>query len=118
MVNSTAEYLSGIFVVETVRQLGGLDILVNNAGYPQSVDSILSLTTEQLDRTFRTNVYAPFWITKAAVPHLPPGSAIINTASVQAYEPSENRLDYAQTKACNVAFTNRWPSSLPKKGFV
>jgi NAD(P)-dependent dehydrogenase (short-subunit alcohol dehydrogenase family) len=103
-------------VAEAVRQLGGLDILVNNAARQQSVDSIMNLTTEQFDWTFKTNVYAMFWITKAAMPNLQPGAAIINTASVQAYEPSENLLDYSQTKAAIVAFTKSLAKQLAPKG--
>ena len=103
-------------VDEAVRQLGGLDILVNNAARQRSTDSILDLTTEQFDWTFKTNVYAMFWITKAALPHLKPGSCIINTASVQAYSPSPNLLDYAQTKAAQVAFTKSLAKQLGKKG--
>lgn len=83
-------------VASAARELGGLDILVNNAGRQQAVDSILDLTTEEFDSTFKTNVYAMFWITKAAVPLLAPGASIINTSSVQAYDPSENLLDYAR----------------------
>lgn len=103
-------------VDDAVRELGGLDILVNNAGKQHAVDSILELTTEQLDATFKTNLYAMFWITKAAVPHLQPGATIINTASVQAYDPSANLLDYAQTKAAIVAFTKALAKQLAKKG--
>ena len=96
--------------------MGGLDILVNNAASQVSQASIADLTTEQFDATFKTNVYAMFWITKAAVPHLPPGAAIINTASIQAYDPSANLLDYAQTKACIVAFTKALAKQLMTKG--
>ncbi|BCM92939.1 putative oxidoreductase YghA [Abditibacteriota bacterium] len=103
-------------VADTVRELGGLDILVNNAGKQQAVDSILDLSTEQFDATFKTNVYALFWITKAAVPHLQPGATIINTSSVQAYDPSANLLDYAQTKSCIVAFTKSLAKQLGEKG--
>jgi NAD(P)-dependent dehydrogenase (short-subunit alcohol dehydrogenase family) len=103
-------------VADAVRGLGGLDIVVNNAGRQQSHESIGELTTEQFDWTFKTNVYAPFWITKAAMPHLGPGASIINTASVQAYDPSENLLDYAQTKASNVAFTKSLAKQVAKKG--
>ncbi len=103
-------------VSDAVQELGGLDILVNNAGKQQAVDSILDLTTEQFDATFKTNVYAMFWITKAAVPHLKPGATIINTSSVQAYDPSPNLLDYAQTKTAIVSFTKSLAQQLADKG--
>lgn len=103
-------------VATAVRELGGLDIVVNNAAKQQSVDSILDLTTEQFDSTFKTNVYAMFWITKAALPHLKPGASIINTSSVQAYDPSENLLDYSQTKSAQVAFTKSQAKQLAKRG--
>ncbi|MBM9468245.1 glucose 1-dehydrogenase [Nakamurella leprariae] len=86
-------------VAKAVEGLGGLDILVNNAGKQQNVDAITDLEDDEFDATFRTNVYATFWITKAAVPHLVPGSAIINTTSIQAYAPSPNLVHYAATKA-------------------
>lgn len=103
-------------VASAVRELGGLDVLVNNAGRQQYCESIEELTTEAFDATFKTNVYAPFWITKAAIPHLQEGAVIINTTSVQAYKPSEILLDYAQTKACNVAFTKSLAQQLGPKG--
>jgi NAD(P)-dependent dehydrogenase (short-subunit alcohol dehydrogenase family) len=103
-------------VADAVRELGGLDIVVNNAAKQHSVNSILDLTTEQFDATFKTNIYAMFWITKAAVPHLGPGACIINTASVQAYDPSPNLLDYSQTKAAIVAFTKALAKQLGDKG--
>ncbi|MBV4413879.1 SDR family oxidoreductase [Enterobacteriaceae bacterium YMB-R22] len=96
-------------------QLGGLDIVVNNAGRQQHCESIEQLSTEDFDATFKTNVYAPFWVTKAALKYLQSGAAIINTASVQAYEPSDILLDYAQTKACNVAFTKALAKQLGKR---
>jgi NAD(P)-dependent dehydrogenase (short-subunit alcohol dehydrogenase family) len=85
-------------VATTVEQLGGLDILVNNAARQFSKDSILDISTAQFDETFKTNVYAMFWITRAAVPGLKPGSVVINTSSVNAYDPGKNIIDYAATK--------------------
>lgn len=102
-------------VADTVEQLGGLDILVNNAGRQQSCDSILDLTTEAFDATYKTNCYAPFWITKAAVPHLKPGASIIFTASEQAMEPSANLFDYASTKAVNANFAKSLSKQLAEK---
>lgn len=86
-------------VDEAVRVLGGLDIVVNNAGKQLAVDHIEDLSDEQFELTFRTNVFANFWITKAAIAHLPAGASIINTASLEAYQPAPDRLDYAATKA-------------------
>ena len=103
-------------VEDAVRELGGLDILVNNAATQVAQHSIEELATEQFDSTFKTNVYAMFWITKAAMPHLEPGSAIINTSSVQAYDPSAMLLDYAQTKACMVIFTKSLAKQVARRG--
>ncbi|NJB85531.1 hypothetical protein GGR26_001276 [Lewinella marina] len=104
-------------LVETaVKKLGGLDILVNNAGRQTAQQSIFDLTTEQFDNTFKVNVYAPFWITKAALKHMEAGASIINTASVQSFDPSATLLDYAQTKACNVAFTKALAGQVAEKG--
>lgn len=103
-------------ISDTVHELGGLDILVNNAATQAMRYSITDLTTEQFDSTFKTNVYAMFWITKAAMPHLSPGATIINTSSVQAYDPSPMLLDYAQTKACIVAFTKSLAKQVAKAG--
>jgi NAD(P)-dependent dehydrogenase (short-subunit alcohol dehydrogenase family) len=103
-------------VSRAVDGLGGLDILVNNAAKQAAQASIADITTEQFDATFKTNVYAMFWITKAALPHLSEGATIINTASIQAYEPSPILLDYAQTKACIVAFTKALSKQLVQKG--
>lgn len=103
-------------VKEAATKLGGLDILVNNAGRQQFNESIRTLSTEDFDATFKTNVYAMFWITKAAVDYLPRGASVINTSSVQAYQPSEILLDYAQTKACIVAFTKSLAQQLGEEG--
>jgi NAD(P)-dependent dehydrogenase (short-subunit alcohol dehydrogenase family) len=104
-------------VQQAVNDLGGLDILVNNAAYQMSQDNgILDITTEQFDRVMKTNLYAMFWLSKAAVPHLGPGSTIINTASIQAYQSSPNLLDYATTKAGIVAFTKALAANLAEKG--
>ena len=103
-------------VADAVEQLGGLDILVNNAGKQTAVSSLEELTTEQFDATFKTNVYAMFWITKAALPHLPPGASIINTSSIQAFDSSKNLLDYAQTKASIKAFSSALAKNLAQKG--
>jgi NAD(P)-dependent dehydrogenase (short-subunit alcohol dehydrogenase family) len=103
-------------VATAVRELGGLDILVNNAARQMSRDSIADITTAQFDETFKTNVYAMFWITKAALAHMQPGACIINTASINAYEPSENIIDYAATKGAIMIFTKGLAKQLAKKG--
>jgi NAD(P)-dependent dehydrogenase (short-subunit alcohol dehydrogenase family) len=103
-------------IADAVAGLGGLDVLVNNAARQTSQESIDKITTEQFDATFKTNVYAMFWLTKAALPHLKPGSAIVNTASIQAYDPSPNLVDYAQTKACIVSFSKSMAKQLAEKG--
>lgn len=98
------------------RQLGGLDILVNNAAYQQSKESIADISFEQFDRTLKTNLYAMFWITKTAVPLMKPGSAIINTASVNSVDPGKELLDYATTKGGIAIFTKGLAKQLAKKG--
>jgi hypothetical protein len=103
-------------MVDATRELGGLDILVNNAARQFSSTDLTKLTTQHLDDTFRTNVYAMFWLTRAALPHLKPGSSIINTTSVQAYEPSEDLLDYAATKAAIMNFSKGLAKQLAPKG--
>ncbi|HEX8630690.1 MAG TPA: SDR family oxidoreductase [Catenuloplanes sp.] len=104
-------------IERAVSELGGLDILVNNAAYQMAQPGgIADITTEQFDRVMKTNLYAMFWLSKAAVPHLRPGSTIINTASIQAYHPSSALLDYASTKAAIVAFTKALGSDLAEQG--
>lgn len=103
-------------VDEAIRRLGGLDILVSNAARQQAHESILDISSEQFDWTMKTNIYAPFWIIKAALPHLPPGAAIIATTSEQAYDPSANLYDYAQTKAATMNFVKSLAKQLGPKG--
>ncbi|MGN7203024.1 SDR family oxidoreductase [Pedobacter sp. SAFR-022] len=103
-------------VSEAVKGLGGLDILVSNAARQQSRPSILDISTEEFDWTIKTNIYAPFWIIKAALPHLQPGSAIIATTSVQAQDPSADLYDYAQTKAATTSFVRSLAKQLASKG--
>ncbi|MFL5237688.1 MAG: SDR family oxidoreductase [Rhizomicrobium sp.] len=103
-------------VARAVEELGGLDIVVCNAGRQQVQQSILDLTTEEFDATMKTNIYAPFWIIKAALPHLKPGSVIIGTTSEQAYDPSPDLYDYAQTKAATMNYVKSLAKQLGPKG--
>ncbi|MDP9040762.1 MAG: SDR family oxidoreductase, partial [Bacteroidota bacterium] len=103
-------------VEEAVRSLGGLDIVVNNAGRQQTKPSILDITTEEFDATMKTNIYAPFWIIKAVLPHLQPGSVIIGTTSEQANDPSPDLYDYAQTKAATMNYVKSLAKQLGPKG--
>jgi NAD(P)-dependent dehydrogenase (short-subunit alcohol dehydrogenase family) len=97
-------------------EFGKLDILVNNAGFQRTHDSIEEFTTEEFDTTFKTNVYAMFWLCRAALPRMAAGSTIINTASIQAFDPSPNLLAYAPTKAAIVNFTKALSQTAMKKG--
>ncbi len=103
-------------VEKAVSGLGGLDILVSNAGRQHAVPSILDMTTELFDWTMKTNIYAPFWIIRAAVPHMPPGATIIATTSEQAYDPNPDLYDYAQTKAATMNFVKSLAKQLASKG--
>jgi hypothetical protein len=103
-------------VQRTVDELGGIDLLVNNAAHQMAQDGIADISTEQFDRVMKINVYAMFWLCRAAVPHLPPGSSIINTSSIQAYQPSPTLLDYATSKAAIVTFTKALAQELADKG--
>ena len=101
---------------EAVKGLGGLDILVNNAARQQTHASILEISTEEFDKTMKTNIYAPFWTVKAALPHLLPGSVIIATTSEQAYDPSADLYDYAQTKAATMNYVKSLAKQFAPKG--
>jgi NAD(P)-dependent dehydrogenase (short-subunit alcohol dehydrogenase family) len=103
-------------IEQTVKELGRLDILVNNAAEQHPQSSIEDITAGQLERTFRTNIFAYFYMVKAALPHLKSGSTIINTTSVTAYRGSEQLLDYASTKGAIVAFTRSLAQNLIDKG--
>jgi NAD(P)-dependent dehydrogenase (short-subunit alcohol dehydrogenase family) len=103
-------------VAEAVQELGGLDIVVCNAGRQQSKASILDISDEEFDATMKTNIYAPFYIIKAALPHLREGSCIIGTTSEQAYDPSPDLYDYAQTKAATMNYVKSLAKQLGPKG--
>jgi NAD(P)-dependent dehydrogenase (short-subunit alcohol dehydrogenase family) len=103
-------------VDKAVAALGGLDVLVNNAGRQQSHASIMDLTTELFDWTMKTNIYAPFWLIKAALPHFKPGSCIIGTTSVEAENPDPDLYDYAQTKAATTNYIRSLAKQLAPKG--
>jgi NAD(P)-dependent dehydrogenase (short-subunit alcohol dehydrogenase family) len=104
-------------VATAVEELGGVDILVNNAAYQMvQAGGILDISTEQWDRVLKTNLYAMFWLCKAAIPHMQPGSSIINTASIQAFTPSPELMDYATTKAGIVNFTKALGQGIAEKG--
>ena len=103
-------------VHDAIAGLGGLDVLALVAGKQTAQKEIADITTEQLDATFRTNVYSMFWICQEALPHLKPGATIINTTSIQGYQPSPTLLDYAATKAAIVSFTHSFAKQVASKG--
>jgi hypothetical protein len=103
-------------IEKTNSELNGLDILANIAGRQLAVGSIEDITTDQFDSTFKANIYSIFWLCKYAIPHMPAGATIINTASIQSYQPSPTLLDYASTKAAIVAFTKALAKQVGDKG--
>ncbi|MEG8016486.1 SDR family oxidoreductase [Sphingomonas sp. LR55] len=103
-------------VQQAVDAFGGLDVLVVNAGRQQTRPTVADISTDDFDQTMKTNVYALHWFVQAAVPHLPAGAAVVTTASVQGYDPSDNLLDYATTKAAIVAYTKGLAKQLIEKG--
>jgi NAD(P)-dependent dehydrogenase (short-subunit alcohol dehydrogenase family) len=103
-------------VEKTVAEFGGLEILVLNAAYQENREGLEKLPTEEFDRVFKTNLYSMIWVTRAALQHLQAGSSIITTSSIQAFEPSPNLIDYAMTKAAQVAFTKALAQDLGERG--
>jgi NAD(P)-dependent dehydrogenase (short-subunit alcohol dehydrogenase family) len=103
-------------VERALGELGGLDVLVNNAAYQMTRDGIQSISSEEWDRTFKTNTYAMFWLCQAALPRLREGGAIINTTSIQAYEPTPSLLAYASTKGAILTFTKALAPEAIKRG--
>jgi len=110
------EEFSTSAVDAAVEGLGGLDILVLNAAYQKNREGFETIPTEEFDRVFRTNIYSMMWFGRAALPHLKPGSSIISTTSIQAFNPSPGLIDYAMTKAAQVAFTKALAEELGPKG--
>jgi len=103
-------------VDRAVSELGRLDILVNNAAYQAVHDDVLDIPPDEIESVFRTNILSMFWLVQAAVPHMQPGSAIVNTASIQAYQPSPGLLHYATTKGAIVTFTKALGEGLAERG--
>ncbi|MDR0136415.1 SDR family oxidoreductase [Metabacillus idriensis] len=110
------ESFCGQIVSETVNQLGKIDILVNNAAEQHPQAGIEEISKEQLERTFKTNIFSFFYMTKAALPHMKQGSSIINTSSITAYAGNDQLIDYSSTKGAITAFTRSLSASLVKKG--
>ena len=103
-------------IEKTIKELGGIDILINNAGKQVHVEDIADLTTSQIEQTFAVNIFATMWLSKHAIPHMPPGSTIVNTTSIQGYQPSPGLLDYAATKAAITNFTKGLAQQVADKG--
>jgi NAD(P)-dependent dehydrogenase (short-subunit alcohol dehydrogenase family) len=110
------EDFSTAIVQDAVAEFGRLDVVVLNAAYQKNRDSLETLPTEEFDRVFKTNLYSLLWTARAAVPHLKAGASIITTASIQAFNPSPGLIDYAMTKAAQVAFTKALAQELGPKG--
>jgi NAD(P)-dependent dehydrogenase (short-subunit alcohol dehydrogenase family) len=110
------EAASAAVVARTLEEFGRLDVLVNNAGEQHPQQSLEDITADQLERTFRTNIFAMFFLTKAALPYLREGAAVVNTASITAYKGNPTLLDYSSTKGAIVAFTRSLALSLAEKG--
>lgn len=103
-------------VAETLEKLGGIEVLVLNAGYQESRDGLENVPTEEFDRVFKTNLYSMMWISREVIPHLEAGASIITTSSIQAFNPSPELIDYAMTKAAQVAYTKALAQQLGEKG--
>lgn len=103
-------------VSDVIQNFGHLEILVNNAGEQHVQNSLLDISSEQLERTFKTNIFSAFYLTRAALPHLKSGAAIINTASITAYQGHDQLIDYSASKGAVVAFTRSLSESLSKQG--
>ncbi|WP_166865003.1 MULTISPECIES: SDR family oxidoreductase [unclassified Salinibacterium] len=103
-------------VERTISELGGLDILVLNAAYQENREGLENIPTEEIERVFDTNLFAPMWTARAAIPHLRPGASIITTSSIQAFNPAPKLIDYAMTKAAQVAFTKALAQELGERG--
>ena len=110
------EAFCGKLVADAVAGLGGLDLLVSNAARQKTAASILDISSDDFDWTMKTNIYAMYWIVKAAIPHMPPGAAIVCTTSVNAYDPEANLLDYSMTKGAIMIFVKSLAKQMIKKG--
>ena len=110
------EQFSTDIVELTVEELGRLDILVLNAAYQENRNGLENLPTAEFDRVFKTNLYGPMWTARAAIPHLKPGASILTTSSIQAFQPAPELIDYAMTKAAQVAFTKALAEQLGDRG--